>query len=89
MENQDKNQTAEKRALNARFFLDFAIVCFVSFGILYFLGLVPNELKMNNSTYNKTISTKNIPKTTTSNTVIKKKWRASNKNNYKCNRSRC
>jgi len=50
--NNEEKSTGFWGSINwSKFFLDFAIVCFVTFGIMYLFGLVPDELKINDTEY--------------------------------------
>jgi len=47
MKNQEKTTEIKNFFLKLSFLKDFVIICFVTFGILYLFGFVPNELKIN------------------------------------------
>jgi LPXTG-site transpeptidase (sortase) family protein len=47
MKNQEKTTEIKNFFLKLSFLKDFIIICFVTFGILYLFGFVPNELKIN------------------------------------------
>jgi len=51
MKDQNNTTKLEENFMKPGFFLDFAIICFVTFGILYLFGFVPNELKINSAKY--------------------------------------
>jgi LPXTG-site transpeptidase (sortase) family protein len=51
MKNQEKTTEIKNFFLKWSFLKDFIIICFVTFGILYLFGFVPNELKINDIRY--------------------------------------
>ncbi|MGB8815618.1 MAG: sortase [Minisyncoccia bacterium] len=51
MKDQGKTTEIKKSLFGKNFFLDFIIICFVTFGVLYLFGFVPDELKINSVQY--------------------------------------
>jgi len=56
MKNQEKTTEIKNFFLKLSFLKDFIIICFVTFGILYLFGFVPNELKINDIRYSNEVS---------------------------------